>query len=427
MAHRGVKAKALIMAALVASSVCLTMPGAVAASLVTDYVFAGGVSGNGPDASLTVDADETFYGTTFAGGVAGEGGCGEVFKLASVPGKAMRVETELHRFNCADGRNPVAPLLLGPDGALYGTTYYGGSNDLGLVFKLTPPTAGSSKWVETVLHSFTGKDGENPIGQLVMDKAGAIYGVTENGGANLLGNVFKLTPPAKGKTEWTETEILSFDYGTGNSPMAGVVMDSAGALYGTVSYNGGSNYGSGVAFKLTPPAKGKTAWSYTALHVFGLDTNDGNTPESELIFDSSGALYGTTTGGGVATASGGHVGTVFKLTPPAKGSTSWTETVLYSFIGGADGSAPFVPLVMDKTGALYGTTSVGGSSEDGTIFKLTPPAKGKTKWGFSTVHNFDYTDGASPVAGLTLTPNGVLVGTTSDGGSGFGTTFKFVP
>jgi uncharacterized repeat protein (TIGR03803 family) len=427
MPHKSVETKTLIMAAIVASSVFLKPQGAVAASLATNYVFAGGVSGNGPDTSLTVDAGENFYGTTFAGGVAGEGGCGEVFKLAVVPGKAMRAETELHRFNCADGRNPVAPLLLGPDGVLYGTTFYGGSNDLGVVFKLTPPPSGSTKWVETVLYSFTGRDGENPIGQLVLDKAGAIYGVTENGGTNLLGNVFKLTPPAKGKTKWTETEIFPFDYGTGNSPMAGLVMDSAGALYGTVSYNGDTSLGSGVAFKLTPPAKGKTAWSYTPLHVFGLNTNDGNTPESELIFDSSGALYGTTAGGGATTANGGHVGTVFKLTPPAKGSTSWTETVLYSFIGGADGSAPFVPLVMDKTGALYGTTSVGGSNEDGTIFKLTPPAKGKTKWGFSTVHNFGYSDGASPVAGLTLTPNGELVGTTSDGGKGFGTTFKFVP
>lgn len=427
MPRLGVEAKALIPAALVASCVWLNARGAAATTLTTDYVFSGGVTGNGPDAPLTVDAGETFYGTTFQGGVAGEGGCGEVFKLAFVPGKQMRTETVLHRFNCADGRNPVAPLLLGTDGALYGTTFYGGSNDLGLVFRLAREAQDPSKWVETVLYSFTGTDGENPVGQLVEDAAGAIYGVTENGGANLLGNVFKLTPPAKGKTKWTETTLVSFDYDTGNSPMAGLVMDRAGALYGTVSYNGDTSLGSGVVFKLTPPAKGNSAWTYSALHVFGLDPSDGNTPESELIFDSSGALYGTTAGGGVATANGGDVGTVFKLTPPAKGKTAWTETVLYSFIGGGDGSAPIVPLVMDKTGALYGTTQDGGSNQEGTIFKLTPPAKGKTKWAFSTVHDFEYTDGAAPVAALTLTPNGVLVGTTSDGGKGFGTTFKFVP
>jgi uncharacterized repeat protein (TIGR03803 family) len=396
-------------------------------SFSTLYNFSGGATGSFPDAPLTVDASGTYYGTTYQGGVAGQAGCGSVFKLAQMTGVPGRTETIIHHFNCADGRNPDAPLLLGADGALYGTTFYGGSNDLGVVFRLTRPASGESEWRETVLYSFTGYDGENPVGRLVQDSDGAIYGVTESGGADLLGNIFKLSPPTVPWGKWTCRTIFSFSYETGNSPAAGLLMDRNGALYGTTSYNGPGLLGEGVVYQLIPPRGGQGGWSYNVLHAFGLDPNDGNAPESDLIMDAGGALYGTTTGGGPATDQGGNAGTIFKLTPPSSGQTGWTETQLYGFSGGQDGSTPFAPLVMDKTGALYGTSSSGGSDYSGTIFKLTPPAKGKTSWVFSTVHEFDYDDGDYPAAGLTLTQNGALVGTTADGGNGYGTAFRLIP
>jgi uncharacterized repeat protein (TIGR03803 family) len=417
------------LAATLSGAFVLASPQAAfaATSLETIYTFAGGVTGSFPDAPLAVDASETYYGTTLAGGVAGEGGCGSVFKLAAQAGKVQRVETILHRFDCADGREPDAPLLLASDGALYGTTYFGGTNDLGVVFKLTPPGAGKTVWVETVLYNFTGRDGENPVGRLVQDKTGAIYGVTENGGSGLLGSIFKLTPPAAGHSKWTETTIQSLSYQTGNTPLGGLLMDAKGVLYGTTTSSGPDSLGSGVVFSLTPPAKSGAAWKYTVLHTFGLDQKDGNSPQCDLIMDKSGALYGTTTGGGPATAQGGNAGTVFKLSPPVSAKAGWTETQLYSFSGGTDGDTPFAALYLDKSGAVYGSTATGGTNHYGNIFKLTPPAKGKKAWVFSTAHDFNYDDGDYPAAGLTQTPNGVLVGTTSDGGNGFGTVFKLVP
>jgi hypothetical protein len=160
----------------------------------------------------------------------------------------------------------------------------------------------------------------------------------------------------------------------GSSPPAGLIADKQGALYGTTRLGGtsGGVEGFGTVFKLTPPAKGQTAWTETVLYNF---TGDGFSPRAGLIADNSGALYGTTEGGGTKNGRGG-VGTVFKLTPPATGQTVWTETVLHSFTGnfngGSDGSNPVAGLIAGKQGALYSTTFFGGNrSENGTVFKLT--------------------------------------------------------
>ena len=295
---------------------------------------------------------------------------------------AAPVETVLYSFaNGADGV-PLAGLIADNRGALYGTTVNDGISGIGTVFKLTPPPEGQTQWTETVLYRFKGgSDGFDPEAALIADKSGALYGTTLHGGNTLngvtIGTVFKLTPPAKGQTAWTETVLYSFcslsNCSDGAEPLAGLIADNSGALYGTTSEGGSgcpqSSFGCGTVFKLTPPAKGQTAWTETVLYIFCslLNCSDGATPMAGLIADNSGALYGTTRLGGT----GSDDGTVFKLIPPAKGHTAWTEIVLHSFTGSPDGRNTVAGLIADNWGALYGTTVLGGASDYGTVFKLT--------------------------------------------------------
>jgi uncharacterized repeat protein (TIGR03803 family) len=303
---------------------------------------------------------------------------------------AAPVETVLYSFTGgSDGSEPVAGLIADNQGALYGTTSGGGSSGRGTVFKLTPPGRGQTAWTETVLYSFTGgSDGAFPAAGLIVDNASNLYGTTVGGGgndrcANGCGTVFKLTPPGRGQTAWTETVLHSFTGGgfTGGSdgglPLAGLIADNGGALYGTTF--GGGTIGGGTVFKLTPPGRGQTAWTETVLYSFCSLPNcsDGDSPAAGLIADKQGVLYGTTLGG---ESSVGPVGmTVFKLTPPGRSQTAWTEAVLYSFTGGSDGGDPRAGLIAlarareerDNGGALYGTTQSGGSGNNGTVFKVT--------------------------------------------------------
>jgi len=183
--------------------------------------------------------------------------------------------------------------------------------------------------------------------------------------------------------------------------------------------------------KLTPPAKGQAPWEETVLHSF-TGGSDGANPQANLIADNQGALYGTTVSGGMASGSLGNAGTVFKLTPPAKGQAAWKETVLYSFTGGSDGLNPYAGLIADNHGALYGTTGLGGNGNAGTVFKLTPPAKGQAPWKETVLYLFcsqgGCSDGAEPIAGLIADNQSALYGTTLIGGNGHaGTVFKLTP
>jgi len=362
---------------------------------------------------------------------------------------AAPVETVLYSFKGSsnDGSSPLAGLIADEQGALYGTTEVGGSGincfspGCGMVFKLTPPAKGQTAWTETVIHSFTGgSDGSWPVASLIADEQGALYGTTEVGGGLCsslpsagCGMVFKLTPPAKGQTAWTETVLYGFKgFPDGFTPRAGLIADKQGALYGTTEVGG--NNSRGTVFKLTPPARGQTAWTETVLHTF-TGGSDGGIPSAGLIAGKEGALYGTTGAGGIHCFSPG-CGTVFKLTPPAKGQTAWAETVIHSFTG-SDGSIPVAGLIADKQGALYGTTEVGGNNSRGTVFKLTPPAKGQTAWTETVLYRFcslpNCSDGANPSAGLIAGKEGALYGTTQFGGginnglSGAGTVFKLTP
>jgi uncharacterized repeat protein (TIGR03803 family) len=254
------------------------------------YRFAGGTDGGYPQAGVIQDAAGNLYGTTFSGGA---GGVGVVFKLDSTG-----AETVLHSFTGPDGWGPRAGLVLNSDGDLYGTTCAGGESDAGVVFKVD--TTGA----ETVLHSFTGSDGGYPYSGLMLDPARNLYGTTSEGGPANQGVIFKLD------TAGTYTVLYNFSEGAGGAnPFAGLVMDPAGNLYGT-AYQGGA-FGYGVVFKLD------TTGAYTVLHSFtGYYHYGGAQPLAGLIRDAAGNLYGTTVLGGIVSdACPIGCGLVFRLAP----------------------------------------------------------------------------------------------------------------
>jgi len=268
-----------------------------------------------------------------------------------------------------------------------------------------------------VLHSFTGfGDGGSPFAGVTLDRAGNLYGTTSNPGYPP--TVFKLTRAGSG---WILSTLYTFDHP--NDPAlvyAGVVIGPDGLLYGT-SYSGGQ-FNLGAVFSLRPPATAcKSAscqWSSTTIYSF--DGLDGTHPlYGNLVFDAAGNIYGTTSGGG------GHVrGTVFKLT---RSGSSWTESVLYSFTGDADGGTPQSGVAFDSAGNLYGATNVGGANGYGTVFELSPSAGG---WTETTLYSFtDGSDGANPIGGVALDAQGNLYGTTSVSLGGFaaGTVWELAP
>jgi len=213
---------------------------------------------------------------------------------AFVTGTLAATEKVLHNFqsNFRDGFNPDAGLIFDGSGNLYGTTFYGGAYGAGRVFELTPAKDGG--WTEKVLHNFgKGTDGFYPYAGLVFDPSGNLYGTTQSGGAYNYGTAFELTPKAGGG--WTEKVLHSFNYPNAATPWAGLTVDSSGNLYGTTRSSGA--YGVGTVFELTPKAGG--GWKEKVLHNFnGSNGKDGASPVAGLISDSSGNLYGTTQSGG---------------------------------------------------------------------------------------------------------------------------------
>lgn len=368
-----------------------------------------GDDGSSPYAGVTVDRAGNLYGTTKYGGMAGcDLGCGVLFKLA--PQGSGWNFTPLYKFaNPSDGKSPIARIVFGPDGRLYGTTLIGGNTTVngGTVFTLTPPPTvcrTSCYWIKTTLWSFGQYDGDahNPgYGDLVFDAAGNIYGTTEEGGTTQpacgpgCGTVYMLS---RSQGSWSETLIYQFGNGPGYHPYAGVAFDGNGNLYGTTPYGGSGD--SGVAYELTPS---NGSWSPTILYNF-LFHSDGGVPSAGLVPDNAGNLYGATSTGG---PDGG--GTVFELSPMRLG---WNFTLLYSFDSLAH---PFANLTMDAAGNLYGTTVSGGRFERGNVFKLTPTGD---SWTYTSVYDFTGgSDGARPYGTVALDSAGILYGTAAGGGS----------
>ena len=281
---------------------------------------------------------------------------------------------------------------------------------------------------ETVLHNFGNNgDGAYPAGSLVFDKQGNLYGTTGSGGMKCkiqpvgCGTVFELSPNGSGG--WTETVLYKFSGGSdGGIPVAGLIFDQNGNLYGTTSVGGSScprlPYGCGTVFELTSNSGG--GWTESVLYSFK-GRPDGASPSTALIFDQSGNLYGTTVEGGIpCPVSYYGCGTVFELTPYTGGG--WTETIIYNFSGGTDGAFPLSDLIFDQVGSLYGTTEFGGQSCSGfgcgTVFQLTPSITG---WTETVLYRFAAgSDGDTPTAGVRFDKAGNLYGTTSQGGKGCG-------
>ncbi|HYW37531.1 MAG TPA: choice-of-anchor tandem repeat GloVer-containing protein [Terriglobales bacterium] len=356
------------------------------------YNFTGGSDGFTPDSRLTSDGAGNFYGTTGFGGL----GAGTVFEL-SPNGSGGWKETVLYSFTGgADGSVPYfSYVLFDSEGNLYGTTYGGGSYGYGVVFELSPE---GTSWTETVLYSFTGgADDANPLNGLIMDTAGNLYGRTYvSGGGN--GTIFELSKSGDG---WTKQVIYS-----GAPGYAGLTMDAAGNIFGVTA---------DVVFELSPNGHG--GWNPTVIHTFSGSPKDGLAGEGTPVLDHAGNLYGTTLGGGYK-----NNGTVYEL---SRGTNGWTEKILHSFEGGStDGSDPFAGIVFDAAGNIYGTTEFGGNPLAGTVYELVAPV-GKGGYNEKVLWKFDKTDGYEPVDSLILDSAGKLYGTTPEGGSnGYGVVFK---
>ncbi len=357
-----------------------------------------------------------------------------------VTGTAASQEKVLHSFNDngSDGYGPAVGLIFDTAGNLYGTTEAGGSGTCsggcGTVFGLARTTGGA--WREKVLYSFknNGRDGIYPVAALVLDASGNLYGTTTAGGSGTCsggcGTVFELTPTAG---RWTEKVLYSFKNNgrDGTYPYAGVTFDASGDLYGTTYYGGGTTCnngnGCGTVFELAPT---NGSWTEAVRYAFQNNGTDGYRPYAVLTLDVAGSLYGTTEEGGSGACSDG-CGTVFELTPSGG---SWTETILHSFNDdGTDGIYPAFgqALIFDASGDLYGTTTDGGSgcggSGCGAVFELTPSGG---SWTETILHNFNDNgrDGTNPFAGLTFDTSGNLYGTTAGGGvHSYGTAFELTP
>ena len=374
-----------------------------------------------PEMDLVRDAKGNLYGTS-GGGT--NSGAGTVFQLTPTADHGWTEEV-LYNFGATvtDGSGPYASLILDAKGNLYGTTLYGGTNGSlkgdGTAFELTPTAGGG--WTEKVLFNFgaTGTDGTYPQTDLIFDAQGNLYGTTNKGGTNGDGTAFELTPGTDGG--WTEKVLYNFGAtGTdGINPTASLVFDANGNLYST-TYKGGL-HNAGAAFELTPGTNG--AWTEKVIYDFGATATDGQTPFARLIFDAAKVnLYGMTEYGGA-----NDIGTAFELTPATDGE--WTEKVLHDFgASRVDGGWPLAGLLLDAQGNFYGTTALGGTNDQGTVFELTPGENGD--WTETILHNFNFqngVDGISPYGGLISDGAGNLYGTTEIGGAyGNGSAFQIV-
>ena len=337
-----------------------------------------------------------------------------VFCAAAVIASPAQTLTTLHSFKSTDGAYPFAGLFQASDGNFYGTTYSGGANNEGTVFKITP--SGTLVWVYSFCSQPNCPDGALPVGGLIQYTDGNLYGTAGYGGANNRGTVFKIT------LSGTLTTLYNFcnleACADGSQPYAGLLLGTDGNFYGTTLFGGKNSYGE--IFVITPSG------SLTTLYSFCPDKNpcpDGARPSGNLIQAADGRFYGTTQAGGANhnndCATEG-CGTVFAF---AGGGL----TTLYSFCaqsGCTDGQTPNAGVIQATNGYLYGTTNFGGANNNnGTVFKITTSGTLTTLYSFCSVSGC--LDGQGPTAGLLQATDGNLYGTTSAGGrKGAGTIYE---
>jgi uncharacterized repeat protein (TIGR03803 family) len=327
------------------------------------YSFTCFADGKNPYGGVTLDAAGNLYGTTVAGGSGGVcsgDGCGVVFELTQSGGSWN--ETVLYSFTDGiDGSGPGGGVVFDQAGNLYGTTPDGGAYAEGTVYQLSPSGGG---WQEKIIHNFTGgNDGAvGSLGLLLIDSAGGVYGVTELGGANSAGTVFRLS--SSGGT-WNLITLYAFKGQPDAAfPYGGLISDASSNLYGT-TYYGGIN-GAGTVFKLAPGPSVVAGWKDTLLYSFQGST-DGGSPTSTLVFDAAGNLYGTASAGGDP---GCDCGVAFEVSPT--GSGGWNQSVLHTFGTAPDGAYPYYGMTSDGMGNFFGTAAAGGAHGQGMVFELTP-------------------------------------------------------
>jgi uncharacterized repeat protein (TIGR03803 family) len=384
--------------------------------------------------NVTMDRAGNLYGTTAEGGYS-DGycqrhfGCGTVFKL-SRHGSGWNFRT-IHDFaGDMEGAYP-GPVVVAPNGVLYGTTQYGGSecapDGCGTIFGVRPsPHAGSavlSPWIDNVLYSFSG--GVDGWGSLTMaafafDNDGNMYATSESGGAYGYGFIYKLTLSGG---SWTRSVLYSFNGTDGAEPYSGVIMDAGGNLYGT-TFTGGSN-GWGTVFELSPAGNG---WTEKVLHNFA-SGNDGWWSTAGLAMDTAGNLYGATLNGGT-----GGGGVVFELSPS---DGQWNYSIIYNLSSTGLYGGPRAALAIDAAGSLYGSTTTPGcmamgcrqiSNADGgrgTVFKLSPGPDG---WIYTLLHDFTGgSDGIDPYYGVIVDDEGIVYGAARPGTGNAGVIFSITP
>ncbi|MBV9647308.1 MAG: hypothetical protein JO043_07590 [Candidatus Eremiobacteraeota bacterium] len=409
---------------------------ASAANYAVLHNFTSGKFSAEPLAPLLAVGGNTFFGTSTAGGNSGcarfgSTGCGTVFQLTRAASSPSGwTETVLFRFPGGKGPwFPLAGLTPGPGGVLYGTTVDSLDGDpfecvpgdyCGTAFQLAPPASRHGNWTETDLFRFNGQtDGVPEFSGLVSDGKGNLYGTTCELSASFHGTVFELTPPLNGKGWWTKTVLHTF-VTDGACPSGNVVFDGNGNVYGATIYGGSNNVG--VIYKLAPPINKSGIWKETVLYNFGINTC---WPNTNLIFDATGNLYGTARGCPQLP------GAVFELSPPKRQGGHWTETLPVVFFGKTS-ITPNMGLVFDRAGNIYGTTANGGTSGHGTLFQLK---RSGMVWTETVLHSFDFGTGYIPGAGPVFGADGALYGTTWKGGSrggpckadGCGVVFRITP
>ncbi len=371
-----------------------------AQTLMTVATFTGG---NGADPSpLILGSDGNFYGTTFEGG---SNISGTVFKVDSA-GNLTTLYNFCRPFNCPQGSYPAGPLVQGADGNFYGTTTQGGTGS-GTLFQITPAGA------LTTLHTFCSlascADGAAPGGALTLGSDGLLYGGTNSGGIHNGGVLFKISPTGAFSVLYSFCALSGCVDGA--EPNGGLVQDNDGNFYGT-TYAGGTSHIYGTVFRVTP------AGSFTTLYSFCSQQNcpDGATPKAGLVLSRDGNFYGTTSAGGA-----NNGGEFFKIT------SSGGFAGLYSFClppGCTDGSHPSGALMQGADGNFYGTTGGGGPLNSGTLFQIIPTGTLTTLYAFCSEPNC--TDGSSPTGSLIQTADGSFYGTTDSGAyPGYGTVFHF--
>ncbi len=325
------------------------------------YEFQGNNDGGNPFARVIIGPNGSLYGTTNEGGRnCYLYGCGTVFNLQQPAHAGANVlgawtETVLYRFaGGSDGANPYAADLAFDDrGNFYGTTGNGGDSNqcqdgCGTVYKMT---YANGTWTESVIHSFAAYVDGQPWAGVTFDAAGNLYGTTKSSGPRGSGAVYELVPSGNG---WTERVLYSFSGSDGAYPYSGIILDSAGNLYGTTCCGGAHN--GGTVFELV-----RSGANFTMQTLYNFPAPGG--PYGNVAIDAAGNVYGSTQEGGAY-----NRGIIFRLSPATGG---WVFADLHDF-DGTDGSYPFGDVTFDASGNLYGTTTSGGAYNAGVVWELTP-------------------------------------------------------